>query len=238
MARSSLISTLALNVDEVIQNFKTGGGVASSKYCRYCEGMFVANKSFFDQHLLSSFLPLASEVHRRMSNGEKCKVLDIGSGSGKFYFHFERCNSWTSLFKGYAVLLMAKNFPSSEFFGIDLFKEAIEKSNKEALQQSSTNAHFIQFDWLKTDIENWKEHFDLITAFDVIHELPQTQSALNRIYQCLSAKGYFLMYELNASSNLEDNINKPMSALLYGLSTLYCTTLAMAEVKFSHLEGI
>jgi hypothetical protein len=69
--------------------------------------------------------------------------------------------------------------------------------------------------------------FDLITSFDVIHDLAEPLAALTRIRAALVDQGMYLMMEPEAGSALADNLD-PDGALLYGMSTLYCLTQSLA----------
>jgi 2-polyprenyl-3-methyl-5-hydroxy-6-metoxy-1,4-benzoquinol methylase len=70
--------------------------------------------------------------------------------------------------------------------------------------------------------------FDLITSFDVIHDLADPMSGLKRIREALRPSGSYLMMEPNASSHLENNLND-RGAMLYGISTLHCMTQSLAQ---------
>ena len=44
----------------------------------------------------------------------------------------------------------------------------------------------------------------------------------------LRPDGTFLMVDIAASSNLEDNLQNPMGPMLYSVSTLHCMTVSLA----------
>lgn len=69
--------------------------------------------------------------------------------------------------------------------------------------------------------------FQLITTFDVIHDLPDPLAGLSRIREALSEDGRYLMMEPNAGSNLEENLDG-IGALFYGMSTMHCMTQSLA----------
>ena len=71
--------------------------------------------------------------------------------------------------------------------------------------------------------------FDLITAFDAIHDQVAPAEVLRRIRIALAPGGTFLMLDVCASSNLEDNVDAPMSAFVYTISTLHCMTVSLAH---------
>ena len=71
--------------------------------------------------------------------------------------------------------------------------------------------------------------FDLITAFDAIHDQADPQGALNEASSHLSPGGVFMMVDIKASSNLEDNIDHPVAPFFYAVSTIHCMTVSLAE---------
>ncbi|HEY9867891.1 MAG TPA: class I SAM-dependent methyltransferase [Candidatus Obscuribacterales bacterium] len=70
--------------------------------------------------------------------------------------------------------------------------------------------------------------FDFITTFDVVHDSPDPQGLLAAIYRALAPDGTYLMLEMNASAEPEENIS-PYGELLYSISTLYCMTTSLAR---------
>ncbi|MDQ3852616.1 MAG: class I SAM-dependent methyltransferase, partial [Thermoproteota archaeon] len=126
-------------------------------------------------------------------------VLDVGCG------------------QGHAINLLARNFPNSRFTGYDISKEGIGAAREEAKQIGLTNVKFEV-----RDIASINEHekYDLITAFDVIHDQAQPAKVLKEIYNALRNKqeggeggaraGIFLMQDMAASSKLEENLENPL----------------------------
>jgi ubiquinone/menaquinone biosynthesis C-methylase UbiE len=98
-------------------------------------------------------------------------VLDIGCGQGR------------------AINVMANHFKNSEFYGYDLSQEAIDGAKREAQRMGNSNAFFKVQDILDM---NFDEKYDLITAFDAIHDQPDPYSVLRSIYNSLDYKEFFL----------------------------------------------
>lgn len=70
--------------------------------------------------------------------------------------------------------------------------------------------------------------YDLITAFDSIHDQAYPTKVLANIARALRPGGVFLMVDIAASSNLEENAQHPLGAVLYGISTMHCMTVSLA----------
>jgi SAM-dependent methyltransferase len=70
--------------------------------------------------------------------------------------------------------------------------------------------------------------YDLITTFDVVHDMVRPRRALRAIRAALRPDGSYLMMEFSYSEKLEENIG-PLGAFQYGVSVLYCLTTSLAR---------
>ncbi len=71
--------------------------------------------------------------------------------------------------------------------------------------------------------------FDLITAFDAIHDQVAPAMVLQRISDALAPDGVFLMIDIRAASGIAENIGNPMAPFLYSISVLHCMTVSLAH---------
>jgi 2-polyprenyl-3-methyl-5-hydroxy-6-metoxy-1,4-benzoquinol methylase len=191
--------------DEIVESFKNGGGVPYSKYGKFQELMAEESAGVVDASLLSVTLPLIPGMVHRLTEG--IDVLDIGCG------------------QGHAINTMARAFPKSRFIGYDFSDEGVGAGQKEAKEWGLSNSKFVVKDVAKIDD---KAAFDLITAFDAIHDQAHPAKVLQGISGALRPGGTFLMVDIAASSNLEDNLQNPMGPMLYSISTLHCMTVSLA----------
>lgn len=128
-------------------------------------------------------------------------MLDVGCGSGR------------------ALNLMAKNFPESRFTGYDLSEEAILTGRSQAERSGLGNVRFEQEDL--TTFEMPKQ-YDLITAFDAIHDQARPDKVLAAIAKALKPDGTFLMQDIAASSHKHKNCDHPAGPFLYTISCMHC----------------
>ncbi|NOJ28298.1 MAG: transcriptional regulator, partial [Nitrososphaera sp.] len=156
--------------------------------------------------LIDRILPIIPGLDESIRSG--INVLDVGCGSGK------------------AVNLMARTYPKSRYHGYDISDEAIGNAKKEAERLGLTNTTFERQDVSKFVKEN---HFDLITAFDAIHDQADPQKVLENIKKSLKPDGIFLMQDIRASSNLENNMDHSLAPYLYAVSCLHCMTVSLAQ---------
>jgi cyclopropane fatty-acyl-phospholipid synthase-like methyltransferase len=160
----------------------------------------------FDARLLDNIIPLVEGLADKLKSG--IDVLDVGCGRGR------------------AVNILARAYPNSRFVGYDISKEGIESARHEAKEWSLTNAKFESKD--ATTI-NEQEKYDLITAFDTIHDQAQPTKVLKEIYNALrKGGGVFLIQDIAASSHVHENMNNPLAPTLYTFSTMHCMTVSLA----------
>ena len=190
---------------KIIKCFHKGGGVPYSAFPRFQELQAEETARIFDARLINNIIPLVDYIADRLKSG--IDVLDVGCGRGR------------------AVNILARAFPNSRFAGYDLSSEGIESAKHEAKEWNLTNANFETKD--VTTI-NKREEYDLITAFDTIHDQAQPTKVLREIYNALRKGGIFLMQDIAASSHLHENMNNPLGPTLYTFSTMHCMTVSLA----------
>jgi SAM-dependent methyltransferase len=69
--------------------------------------------------------------------------------------------------------------------------------------------------------------FDVITAFDTIHDQAHPARVLATIARALRPSGTFLMVDIRAASAVEDNLHLPWATFLYTVSTMHCMTVSL-----------
>ena len=70
--------------------------------------------------------------------------------------------------------------------------------------------------------------FNLITAFDAIHDQKDPDAVLHGVRRALAADGTFLMIDFKFSSRVEDNLANPFAPLYYGTSLMHCMPVSLA----------
>jgi len=134
-------------------------------------------------------------------------VLDVGCGSGR------------------AVNRMAWTYPASRFVGYDVSAEAIAAARAEAGERGLCNVRFEVRD--VADLTS-RDAFDLVTAFDAIHDQARPEAVLASIARALRPDGVFLMQDIGGSSRVEQDARHPLGAFLYTVSCLHCMTVSLA----------
>lgn len=199
------IPLLAQVEGRVVEAFRHGGGVPYSAYRDFHALMADENGKVFDAALVDTILPLVDGLTDRLAAG--IDLADIGCGSGR------------------AINLMAREFPASRFVGYDFSEEAIAVARAEAADLGLANARFELADVAELEAV---EAFDVVTAFDAIHDQAQPAEVLARVHRALRPGGTFLMADIRASSHLHENLDIPWAPFLYTVSTMHCMTVSLA----------
>jgi ubiquinone/menaquinone biosynthesis C-methylase UbiE len=205
MATFSQFSALFGRVeDQIVEAFRHGGGVPYSQFETFQQLMSEESGQVVDATLIQTTLPLTGIVDRLKSGID---VLDVGCG------------------KGHAINVMAREYPNSRFTGYDFSDEGVAAGNAEAKEWGLKNAKFVKKDAATIDEA---EAYDLICAFDSIHDQAHPTDVLANISRALRPGGTFLMVDIAASSNLEENTQHPLGPAMYGVSTMHCMTVSLA----------
>ena len=201
---AQFIPLLAEVEQKVIDRFRSGGGLSYGEYPRFHTLMAEESGQVFDHALVDVILPMADGLPERLRAG--AEVADFGCGSG------------------HAINVMAQAFPASRFTGIDFSDEGLGVGRAEAARSGLVNASFMACDVAQFD---GVDAYDVITAFDAIHDQAHPAQVLENIYRALRPGGVFLMVDIKASSNLEDNVGVPFAPYIYTVSTMHCMSVSL-----------
>jgi SAM-dependent methyltransferase len=190
----------------LVEVFRNGGGLGYEHFPEFQAIQAEETARVYDAKLVGTILPLVPGAVERLRRG--IRVGDIGCGAG------------------HAINVMAKAFPKSAFTGYDFSSDGIARARAEARELGLDNARFELRDAATLDAEG---AYDLITAFDAIHDQINPREVLRRIRRALRPDGVFLMADIAASSDLAKNVDHPFGPMLYTWSVTHCMTVSLAH---------
>ncbi len=191
--------------DKVVEAFTHGRGVPYSAYGRFHEVMAEESGQTVVAALEEHILPLEPGLIDKLEQG--IDVVDVGCGRGK------------------ALLFLAERFPNSRFTGIDFSEEAMSAATAEAAARGLKNLAFECRDAVKWDA---REAFDLVLAFDAIHDQPAPARVLENVRRAVRPDGVFLMQDIAAASCVHGNMNHPVGPFIYTISCMHCMSVSLA----------
>ena len=186
--------------------FRTGDGVrwGDSAGCLFC-----ATGAFFRpgyvNNIVQSWLPALEGVEDKLKSG--AKVADIGCGVG------------------FSTLLMAKAFPNSRFVGFDFHEPSVQEARRHAEAHGLSERVSFEAASVK-EIE--ETGFDLITAFDCLHDMGDPRGCARHMRQILKDDGTWMIVEPIAGDRPADNLN-PVGRLYYNASTMICVPTSLDQ---------
>jgi len=116
----------------------------------------------------------------QMKNFENGKILDTGCGSG------------------FTLIQLAKKFPFSECYGIDLSDTLLETANDwKQKEKIASRVTFINAD--VQDIPFPENYFSVVININMLHLIPDPVRMLNEIERVLQPEGFFFISDLKRS---------------------------------------
>lgn len=203
-AQAAMLRTLGALAPEVERSFGDGGGVPHAAYAAHGR-MGEHWRPVYDAHLVDGFLGAVPGLVGRLRAG--ARVLDVGCGTG------------------HAVNLMAREFPRSTVTGLDLSPQVVADAEAERAAMGLTNAGFVVGDAAALPPG---PHYDLITAFDAVHDQQDPAGVLGRIRAALAPGGVFVMVDVDLTGRPDTDRVRPHAPLTWAVSLLFCVPTTRA----------
>ena len=207
---ASMLRAFTGALPDLERSFAHGGGVPQAAFLPHFDAVGVAPgdtwRRVYDEHLVDGFLGAVPGLTETLTSG--ATVLDLGCGSG------------------HAITVAARAFPASRFTGLDIDEQRIAAARAESAGYGLDNVTFTVGDAAALPA---RPHYDVILAFDAVHDQRAPAEVLRRVRAALAPGGVFVMIDTTFSSHLENNVGNPLSALCYAISLMYCTTVSLAE---------
>jgi 2-polyprenyl-3-methyl-5-hydroxy-6-metoxy-1,4-benzoquinol methylase len=196
------------NLDRLTESFKHGGGVPQE--C-YGEDFWCAFERFtrtaFRNNLVQDWIPALPAADAALRAGGS--VADVGCGNGQ------------------GLLYLAKGYPKATLVGYDNYPPAIAAANANAA--AAGLADRVRYEVCDVT-QGIPGQYDLVTTFDVVHDMPKPRPAMKEIKAALKPDGTYFVVEINLFGDLQENIDHPLGigAFGYSASVNYCMTQALA----------
>jgi SAM-dependent methyltransferase len=193
-------------LDRLTEAFRSGGGVPQSAYpAETWEGMTRFGRPMYDHALVQRWVPAIDGLQERLERG--ARWADVGCGGGL------------------AVIRLAQAFPASSFVGYDSFEGQLELARRAAREAGVGDR--VRFE-LRDASTGLPERFDVVSAFDVVHDAADPDRLLTAIRGALDPEGLLLVLEMHSADDPAENVG-PLATIQYGVSVLYCMTTSLAQ---------
>jgi 2-polyprenyl-3-methyl-5-hydroxy-6-metoxy-1,4-benzoquinol methylase len=197
---------MAQMAPRLIEAFRSGRGIPQSDYPPETVRMIERTTApWFRHRLRGKWLAALPGAIARIEEGGA--AMDVGCGSGV------------------AAIVMAEAFPQARVSGWDPHPPCIERARAHAA--AAGVADRVSFE-AQDAIQLPAGAFDLITAFEVIHDAGDPVGLMTAIHRALAPDGAFLMQEIRCSPSPHENVT-PIGRYFYACSTLYCLPTSLAH---------
>ena len=186
--------------------FRTGAGVrwGDSAGCLFCATGAFFRPSYVN-NIVQNWIPALDGVVDKLESG--AKVADIGCGVG------------------FSTMLMAEAFPNSRFVGFDFHEPSVEEARRHAKAHGLSERVSFEAATVK-EIED--REFDLVTAFDCLHDMGDPRGCARHMRQILKDDGTWMIVEPIAGDRPAQNLN-PVGRLYYNASTMICVPTSLDQ---------
>jgi SAM-dependent methyltransferase len=199
------IGGFAAQLPALMEAFRDKAGVAQSSYSQdLWDGMERLSATWFEHELVESWIAALPGVRDKLVAG--CAAVDVGCGSGR------------------ALTLMAKSFPASRFTGYDSSAIAVERATRNA--QIAGVAARVTFE-VRDALKGMSPDFDLVTAFDSVHDMADPLEGLCALARGLRKDGTLLVLELGVGGNLAEE-GGPIGVITHATKLFYNVPVALA----------
>jgi 2-polyprenyl-3-methyl-5-hydroxy-6-metoxy-1,4-benzoquinol methylase len=193
----------------VLQAYQTGGGVPYGDYgSDLIDGQAGMNRAMFLKEMGTSWLPKIPDVHHRLLADPPARVADVGAGAG-----------WSSI-------AIAKSYPNAQIDGFDLDRPSVEMARENAGRAGVSDR--VKFHVRNAADPQLAGRYDLVAAFECIHDMAEPVSALRAMKQLTGPAGTVLVVDERVSESFSTSKND-IDWMMYGWSILHCLPVGMAD---------
>ena len=203
----------------LVESFRDGRGVPWAQYGDAPRLMQAElNRPGFMTQLAQEWLPAMPDIERRLRSARASRVADVACGTG-----------WSSI-------ALALAYPDVLVDGFDLDDASIADARRNALEAGVADR--VRFEVRDAGDPRLPERaYDLVVAFECIHDLPRPVEALAAMGRLVAENGSVVVAD-NAAAEDFSAPGGEIERLLYGTSVLVCLPTGRAHDHSAGTGGV
>ena len=196
-------------VAHVLEAYRSGTGVPYGDYgADLREGQAGMNRAMFLQLIGTEWLPSVPDLHARLKADPPARIADIGCGLG-----------WSSIG-------IAQAYPLVGVDGYDLDEPSVQAARSNAREAGV--AERVQFHVRDAGDAALHGRYDLVTAFECIHDMSDPVGVLRMMLNLAGESGSVLVMDERVADVFAPN-GSEVEQIFYGFSVLHCLPVGMSE---------
>ena len=189
--------------------FRSGDGVPYADYAQDLRvGQAEMNRNLFLQQLGHDFLPAIPDLHQRLQADPPARIADIGCGLG------------------WSCVGMAQAYPNARVDGFDL--DAASVAEAQTILRENGVADRVDVLLRDASDADFAGRYDLVTAFECIHDMSDPVGALRTMRRLAGADGTVLVMDERVADTF-DPAAGDVERFMYGFSVLHCLPVGLEE---------
>ena len=202
-----MISAAGMKLPDIVEVHREGSGVSWDAFghdMRESQGDM--NKPFFLNLLAKEWFGSIDDIDQRLAAG--ARVADIGCGHG------------------WSAIALAKGYSGVEVDGYDLDELSIKAARQHALEHGVADR--VTFHAVDAGDSAVGGTYDLVTAFECIHDMPDPVSALRTMKRLAGEGGMVVVMDEKVSESFSPDADE-VEHLMYGFSNFICLPDGMSH---------
>jgi 2-polyprenyl-3-methyl-5-hydroxy-6-metoxy-1,4-benzoquinol methylase len=213
-----LVAGTVRPLDSLLEAYRTGGGVPYADYgADLREGQADMNRAAFLKQLGSEWLPTMPDVHARLMADPTPRIADLGCGAG-----------WSSIG-------MAQSYPKVLVDGFDLDEASVALARSNAT--AAGLADRVKFHVRNAGNQELAGRYDLVTAFECLHDMSQPVNALKAMRHLAGDRGAVLVVDERVG-NAFTAAGNDVEWMMYGFSILHCLPVGKADTPSAETGAV
>jgi SAM-dependent methyltransferase len=204
-ARPKSLVAVVRRLPELLEAFRTGSGV-SGEDDEGREAQAELGRAAFLRLLGTAWLPAVPDVHARLGAEPPARVADLGCGGG-----------WSSI-------ALALAYPRVHVSGFDVDAPSIALARRNAAENGVADR--VTFEPRDAADPSLEGAYDLVMAFEAIHDMPRPVEALEAMRRLAGDAGAVIVADEKVGEVFEAPAD-PVTRLNYGWSVLSCLASGM-----------
>ena len=204
---SRMVSAAASKLGDIVRVHRDGGGVAWDAFGQDMrESQADANRPFFLNLLATEWFGGIEDIDRRLRAGGR--VADIGCGFG------------------WSAIALALGYPGLMVDGFDLDEPSIAAAARHAAEHGVSDR--VRFHAVDAGDASLDGAYDLVTAFECVHDMPDPVSALRTMKRLAGDDGLVVVMDERVSESFSPEAGE-VEHLMYGFSNFICLPDGMSH---------